>query len=491
MRVSRARAIIGILLAAQSGNAQAPGTFAPTGSMTTSRIQHTATLLATGKVLITGGYQSVYTPAYVEVPVASAELYDPSTGTFSGTGNMTTPRAGHTATLLANGKVLITGGSDFASAELYDPSMGAFIATGEMTSPRSFHTATLLSNGRVLIAGGGHYPVGALATAEIYDPASGTFSVTGTMATAQYLPTSTLLANSKVLIQGGTYGIPGVSNGGTDAELFDPGTGTFSRTAPEAHPNSWAATATLLTNGKVFDTLTDDSGDPIDDIDLYDPSTGTFATEKMTSWRRGQAATLLPDATVLIAGGGDTSIAPAWSVSHTSGAELYDPATNTFSATGSMAVNREGHSATVLPDGTVLVTGGWTYLIGSTDTAEIYHPRVLIPSPVLFSLSGDGHGQGAIWHTANGEAASPGSPAVAGEVLSMYTINLIEGAVIPPQVAIGGQLAEILYFGDAPGYPGYSQVNFKMPEGVASGPNVSVWLTYLQRPSNEVTIAVQ
>ena len=102
-----------------------------------------------------------------------------------------------------------------------------------------------------------------------------------------------------------------------------------------------------------------------------------------------------------------------------------------------------------------------------------------------------GQGQGAIWHSNTGALAAAPNPAVAGEILSMYTNNLLYGAVIPPQVSVGGHLAEVLYFGAAPGYPGYNQVNFRVPAGLAPGPNVSVRLTYLGRLSNEVTIAVQ
>ena len=126
-----------------------------------------------------------------------------------------------------------------------------------------------------------------------------------------------------------------------------------------------------------------------------------------------------------------------------------------------------------------------------TSNAEIYDPVVLVPAPQLFSVSGDGRGQGAIWHATTGEIASPASPAVAGEVLSMYTTTLVDGSVIPPQVAIGSRLAEILYFGAAPGYPGYSQVNFRVPGGVAPGAGVPVRLTYLGPSSNAVSIGVQ
>ena len=124
-------------------------------------------------------------------------------------------------------------------------------------------------------------------------------------------------------------------------------------------------------------------------------------------------------------------------------------------------------------------------------SAEIYTPAVLVPAPVLFSLSGDSNGQGAIWHSQTGLIASSQYPAVAGEILSMYTTSLVENGLIPPQVAVGGRLAEILFFGDAPGYPGYFQVNFRMPVGVAPGSAVSMRLAYLGRSSNPVTIGAQ
>jgi len=151
---------------------------------------------------------------------------------------------------------------------------------------------------------------------------------------------------------------------------------------------------------------------------------------------------------------------------------------------------------TLLNDDTVLIAGGLDFgnsaiAYDYVTRAELYQPALLIAGPKLFSLSGDGRGQGAIWHASTGQIASANDPAAAGDVLSMYTTSLAKGAVIPPQVAIGGQLAEILFFGDAPGYPGYYQVNFRMPAGVAPGSVVSVRLTYLTRPSNEVTMVAR
>jgi len=156
-----------------------------------------------------------------------------------------------------------------------------------------------------------------------------------------------------------------------------------------------------------------------------------------------------------------------------------------------MTAARESHTATLLSDGTVLIAGGISSAKLEIAGAEIYKPGVLTPAPKLFSLSEDGLGQGAVWHAGTGQIASAAAPALAGDVLSMYTTSLASNGLVPPQISIGGQLAEVLYFGTAPGYPGYYQVNFRVPSGVTPGPAIPVRLSYLGRPSNEVTIAAQ
>jgi len=453
--------------------AQSPGTFTPTGSMITPVSGYTATLLPDGKVLFAGGTLG-------NQPVASAQLYDPSIGGFIPTGDMTTPRFGHSATLLPDGRVLIAGGSDVSSAEQYDPSSGTFTPTGDMVNG-GYGTAILLANGKVLIAHD-RVPFVAAATAELYDPATGTFSVTG----------------DQLLIWGGDQKAALLADGRvllmiccTAEQLYNPASGTFSLTGRTTRIYEDGFAAAPLANGKVLLSggYTEEGNPEVSaGAELFDPGTGTFVpTGNMTVPRYYHTATPLGDGTVLIAGSqvvGFVDIAIA-------SAELYDPATGTFSRTGDMATARFGLTATLLLDGTVLIAGGVGLAAQGLASAELYEPPAPIPAPVLFSLSGDGGGQGAIWHSATGQAASANNPAVAGEALSMYTTSLVDGGVLPPQVAIAGRLAEILFFGDAPGYPGYFQVNFRVPSGVTTGDAVPVRLVYFGRSSNATTIAVR
>jgi hypothetical protein len=462
------------------------GRFSQTGSMTTPRRDHTATLLTNGKVLLAGGARDDST-------FASAELYDASTGTFIATGNMSLARWGQTATLLPDGRVLIAGGSDLASSELYDPATGIFTATGSMSTPRTGHTATLLADGRVLIAGGSYWNGSTydILSAELYDASTGIFTATGSMHHAWIEPTATLLSDGRVLIAG-------ADQGGAGGELYSPSTGMF--TGDGYQTDAFDYNASLLMDGTVLISGggNSDPGYSLADAELYDARAGTFAaTGRMEACRFWHSSTLLPDGTVLIAGGdGRYCSATNQGFSSLANAELYVPSGKVFAATGNMTRARQNHTATLLNDGTVLIAGGTDF--GNSAIAyefpiraELYQPALLIAGPKLFSHSGEGEGQGLIWHGDTGQIVSPDNPAVPGEVLSMYATGLVHGSVIPPQVAVGSRLAEILYFGDAPGYPGYGQVNFRVPNSAASGPSVAVRLTYLGRPSNAVTIGVR
>jgi WD40 repeat protein len=213
-----------------------PGTgrFSSTGSMTTQRAGQTATLLADGRVLVTGG------AADNGLCLTSAELYDPKTGTFSPTGPMGTGRCGYTATAIGDGRVLIAGGADNyaygfalrASAELYDPKTGTFSPTGSMAVARTLQTATRLSDGRVLVAGGGTQSSG-LASAELYDPKTGTFSPTGPTGTGRCGNTATAIGDGRVLVTGGDVsGFNLNSPFLASAEIYDSKTGVFSPAGP-------------------------------------------------------------------------------------------------------------------------------------------------------------------------------------------------------------------------------------------------------------------
>jgi hypothetical protein len=271
---------------------------------------HTATLMQNGTVLIAGGFVNSVWDYSGSTSDNGAGLYDSVTGVFSVTGNMTANRGGHTATLLANGKILVTGGADqdptgtgLASAELYDPSTSTFTQTGSMAVGRFLDTATLLQNGKVLIAGGALTSTSApVATAELYDPVTGTFTMTGAMATAREQHTATLLADGRVLIVGGTTstGTGGLHPTAT-VEVYDPSTGSFSVTGSMAEARS-LHTATLLPSGEV---LVAGGGDDNSTAEVYDPATGAFSiTGGMEIGRSGHSATLLPNGSVLVAGGG-------------------------------------------------------------------------------------------------------------------------------------------------------------------------------------------
>jgi hypothetical protein len=338
----------------------ATGKFTEAGDPAAIHLGGTATLLADGRVLLAGGYDT--TAPNPDVESKRAELFDPSTGKFTSTGSMTMGRSGHTATLLADGRVLMAGGGIqhsaveqtsgtgdvrhtsrladvrratadpgiggptatlemVATAELYDPKTGTFHATGSMTIGRDQASATRLKDGRVLIAGAGDEGNQADASADLYDPTTGKFTSTGSMNTARYGQTATLLPDGRVLISGGTDGIGGLSG-----------------------------------------------------LETYDPAKGRFENAGSTGLRNWPFVVLLRDGRVMIVGGSTPSNAKT--VDSVRECEFFDVATHELTPAASISITGDAFVLNVVPliDGRVLVTEMTRTDTMQTITAELFVP---------------------------------------------------------------------------------------------------------------------
>jgi N-acetylneuraminic acid mutarotase len=353
-----------------------------TGNLNLARSGHTATLLADGRVLVAGGVGTG--PA----ALASAEIYDPATEQWTFTGNLTKPRVGHTATLLPSGKVLVIGGDGgleptAGTAELYDPATGGWTATSAPNTRRWAFTATLLNTGKVLVTGGVDIDDNTLVSGELYDPATDTWSYTGRLVIGRFFHTATPLQDGRVLVVGGWF--DDLYQASMSAvELYDPVAGTWSSAARLSQARSFHS-ATTLQDGRVlvaggYQHDQDSNQDPtgfftnptsLDGAELFDPATGTWTiVDNLSRAREGHTATLLPDGEVLVVGGFD------WTARQgVTGAELYEVATAAWLDGGSSSPT--GSTATLLPNGTVLFAGGEVEFIGATtslNSAELYIP---------------------------------------------------------------------------------------------------------------------
>jgi hypothetical protein len=345
--------------------------FQNAGSLGTARVLHTATLLDDGTVLIAGGTDGT-------VVLSSSELYDSANGGFTSSGEMQSgARQWHAATLLNSGKVLITGGGDGTSAsvrtaELFTRSTGDFAATGNMNIARSRHAATLLPGGKVLVTGGVNASGELLNTAELFDPSTGTFTlIADSMKYARASHNATLLGG-KVLITGSQQ----------QAELFDPLTQTFTAT-DSTYLRGPECTATWLGESSV---LVIEFGAPVlaserDRVNgvaqLYDANSGTFALTGgafLGVAGRSRETATLQNGKVLVAGGRLVSPLPNGQPPVvTASADSFDPVSGSFVPTDDMVFAREDHTATLLNNGDVLISGGRDADGNTLTAAELYH----------------------------------------------------------------------------------------------------------------------
>ena len=343
-----------------------------------------ATVLSDGRVLVVGGESSEFNP------VKTAELFDPVTDTWRPTAGMSTARTGHQAVRLNDGRVLVAGGADgtasLRSAEIYDPATETWSSPAPLAVPRFLPSAALLPDGRVLFAGGAtlFVPSAATPTAEIYDPSTGSWAATASMTSARYNAGSTTLADGRVLVAGG------YANGFlSQAELFDPATGTWAPTGSMATARA-SYPAVLLPDGRVLAPGGETHGGArMTASERFSPSSGSWAAAAPLpgQQRNRHAAVLLPNGNPLVVGG------TAQSGSLTDVVE-YDPSRDSWTAAPPLHSQRSTPAVASLPDGRVLVAGGFFLdhdgAMRATAGSEVYGT---IDADLHVSISAQGDAQ--------------------------------------------------------------------------------------------------
>lgn len=346
-----------------------------TTMMGSARSHHSATRLADGRVLVVGGQTTG------GVIFASAEIYDPATRQWTATGSLSGPRMEHTAVALPDGRVLVVGGMGdnfvlIAAAEIYDPATGSFSAAGSLNTPRRWHTASLLDGNpaRVLVAGGQDSTSTVLASTEIYSAASNDWTAAAPLVQPRFSHTSILLTDGRLMISAGARASNTVFG---SSELYNPATNTW--TAASSTIARFAHTATRLNDGSVLLAGGTANAVLVAETVRYQPVANSWSSAgTLALARSSHSATLLANGRVLLAGGATSS---GISANNT----LYDPVSQLWTATSPLLMARRGHTATLLQDGSVLIAGG--IMSGGnqprTNIAELYRPALTLLAATL------------------------------------------------------------------------------------------------------------
>lgn len=385
-------------------------------------------------------------------------------GTFSASGSLVTARADAAMVTLADGQVLVAGGQDasgnpLADAELYNPTTGTWAATQALPLPLTDATATRLAGGDVLVAGGLTLAGGTLqatAATELFNPGNGTWSTTGTLPAASYQAAAVLLSSSgDVLYAGGMTGTGASAATTSTSAVYDPATNKWTPTAGQLTLGVSGAAAGLLQNGEVLlaggeSQVKGGAASVTSEAELYQPSSGTWsATATMPAGVVGATSTVLGNGDLLVAGGRTTATG-----NPTASSELFVPSTSSWSATGNLPVATYGASASLLSSGEVLYSGGMVSSSGSpTDVAAVYAPSSGQWSPtgsLLLARAGasqvvlsDGNvlvagGELASGVTAESELYTPQPPNVAPAITSASTLYIHAGTAMKFSVTTTG-----------------------------------------------------
>ncbi len=331
--------------------------------MSTARDAHSM-LIVNNKVLVIGGRVSAG-----GTTTARTDYYDPATNGFTTTGSMWYSRSFFPAVMLDNGRVLAAGGyrqstfgGTISNCEVFNPATGKWARTGSMAVARELHSGTKLPNGEVLVAGGFSNNK-FLSSAELYSPSAGTFRATGSMSVSRFGHTATLLGDGRVFVTGGRTA-NNVSH--TSTEFYNPNTGTWSP-GPSMNHDRYRHTATTLPDGRILIAggYSSTQADKLKTMEIYDPANPeagfTLLTDvygypvQMTDTRMDHTATLLPDGRVLIAGGWSTLLGVHQT---TASVDIIDPVNWSVTPVTALPVTRHEAAALLLPTGKVFLTGG-------------------------------------------------------------------------------------------------------------------------------------